>query len=800
MKITNAVIISFFIAGIAFSQGKQNPPQQKVQTIQSQSVAIDTTAKIKITPMPQTTVSPSRFNLHIPWQLFEQIRLSAYVDTHFVLLRWTPIKAAKGYNLYCKVPGGRYKKLNSKPIVWPTDQAMTDKMFNKLLPTNQFKLERDHIRNATNAEFYPQFTNTKLQPQFHNLGELYYQVALIIGEAYADSSVQSGKIYHYKAKYIDGNGSENDLGNEVSVKAGAVKKIFKPTGLTAEAGDGEILLLWDDPVPSDMLNGYHVYKAASSSGPFLRCDSIPVLVQIKVNLQGDSLNPPQYGYLDTNVKNYTTYYYRIAARNPLGRIGPTSDPAKVMPRDLTPPRMPQNIDITPLKTNALYLTWNQVNKDVHKRNEVVERYQIFRYNDYNTAVADSAKDMQFSLAYVTEPWSKPGVYSSADTVRSYTDQNVVPEKVYWYRIACEDTAGNVGSLTSAISGLLPDYEPPDPPKDIAAEGYDDYILISWSPPDTLEKKNKDLAGYMIYRGICGGYHEVLHRDEGDLNLYHAYPLHLLADITDKDSITCRDYSLPKGSPICYRYALKAYDKAQNISVMSDSVCERLRDKTPPDVPVITALKALNKAIKIECVAAPIQDIKGFVVERSENEQSGYQVVYFDSVPAPPQCGDIPSSADSILANKVNQLSYVDQGVAPEKIYWYRVLAFDHNNNKSAFSPPVSTFTFEIKSIPKPSSLMATIHKQRDGSCAVELAWQEVGARSAPSDTSFLGYVVFRSFEKDNGYRQISTFLKSNRFEDTSVGPGMTCWYRVQAFLSNGDRSPGSDAVQISISH
>ena len=772
---------------------KYQGPLQKTQS--EQQVIVDTTAQVNITTPLKPQIDKSQLSLYIPWEFIEEIRLSAYVDTHFVLLKWTAMKGAKGYNLYRKPEGGSYQKLNSTPLTWPTDQTKTMNLFNKLMPAAQFQLERDHIKKTTGAEFYPQFIDKNKELVFRRLGNIYYQIALIIGEAYADSSVQSGKVYYYKVKYIDENNVETDFANEVKVTAGKVKKIAKPTGLKAEAGDSQILLIWDDPPPSDTLAGYHVYKATSSTGPFSRRDSIPALVKVKVNLKGDSLKPPQYGFLDNDVKNYTTYFYRIAPRNPLGRVGPMSDMVKAKPQDLTPPHIPKNINITPLKTNALYLTWNWVNKDTRvpkPRPEAIGKYHIFRYTDYNTALADTAATSQYSIGSVSEP----SVIIIGDTVRSYIDKNVIPEAVYWYRISCKDTAGNVSRKSAALSGILPDYEPPDPPTNISAEGYGDYILVAWNPPSQMEKKNKDLAGYLLYRGICGGYHEVIKRDEGNLYVYHPYPLHLLADITDKDSTKYKDYSLPKGSPICYRYALKAYDKAQNLSAMSDSVCERLRDKTPPDPPVITALKARDKAIQIKCVAAPIQDMKGFIVERSLNRGGPYTIVHSDSIPKAATCGEIPSSVDSIIAKKVNLLSYLDKSVDPEKVYWYQVRAFDHDGNKSESSPPISTFTFEIKSFPKPANLKAVLKKQRDGTCSVDLSWTSGIVRTSKS---FLGFVVFRSFTKDHGYRQISQPIKDTLFKDTIVAPGLTCWYKVQAFDSNGDRSPISDAVNITIS-
>jgi len=733
-------------------------------------------------------------------QLAEQPYLAACVDTHFVLLWWSAIKGAEGYNLYRKAEGGAYTKINVKPITWPTDQNAATKKYDALMPAANFKLERNHILKLSSTAVgkspgvdvgqlsTPPFTDTKAEVAFRYLGNIYHQIALIIGQAYADSSVKSGNIYYYKIKWLDDKGSETAFGGEVKVQAGVIKQLTKPTGLTAEAGDSKVLLLWNDPPQSDTIVGYHVYRATSSAGPFVRYDSIPVLAKQVINLKGDSLKPSRYGFFDIWVKNYTTYYYKVAPRNPCGRVGPMSDVVSAMPVDLTPPKMPQNIAVTSVNKDTMLLTWKWVSKDIRDSTEAAKGYRIFRYTDYQTAVSDTGTSTKYSIGFVKERRTGAQFWIMGDTLRAFRDGNVETEKVYWYRLSCEDTAGNIGHKTVALSGILPDFEPPDPIQNIQAAGFDNYILISWKPPD-MTKKNKDLVGYLIYRGICGGENVLIYRGEKKYE-YRPYPLHLLADITDKDTITYKDYSVPKGSPICYRYAIKAYDKSQNLSVMSDSVCERLRDKTPPDQPVITALQARNNAIKIECVAPPIQDIKGFMVERSEDGKTKWDSIYSDPVPKSVSCGEIPVSVDSVLAKKVNYFSFTDKGVTPDKVYWYRVRAFDYNNNRSKPSPPISTYTFEVKKLLKPVQFKAS---QRE--CEVTLSW---GPDTSQYSRSLLGFVVFRSLDKSQGYRQISNLIKDTDFKDAAVAAGVTYWYKVQAFDSNGDRSPLSDSLSVTI--
>jgi len=728
-----------------------------------------------------------------PYEFFEPDGVSAFVAGKFVLIKWTPVKGAKGYNVYRKQPGGSYgSPLNTSLLTYPTDHGNAAKLYDSLMPQSLYPMERAHIKKLTTGEFYPNFTDVNNEPALRQLGNLYYQLLLIIGQAYADQAVQIGQRYIYRVRAVDAANVEHDLAREVEVVAGYQRIPSPPTGVAPEAGDTRVQLLWNDPPAADTLGGYHVYRGTSPTGPFARCDSTPVLTRIRVTLGGDTLRAPRFGYIDKNLTNYTTYYYYVVPRDPLGSPGLKSAIVKAMPRDLTPPQFPKHITVTAQKKTGIVIRWDWVNEDTwvpNPRAETVTQYRLFRYPDYQTAVGDTGTTSKYQIATITETQSKPGIHSIADTIRIYTDNKVTPEKVYWYRLSSDDNRGNTGRKSAAVSGLLPDIEPPDPPGPPIADGYDDHILISWSKPSMTKKKNQDLSGYLLYRGICGGWHEEIYRDEGNIYVYHPYPLHLLKDITDIDSLSYKDYSIPKGSPICYRYALKAYDKPQNLSAMSDSVCQRLHDRTPPEPPVVIALQARDQAIHLEAVAPPVQDMSGFVVERAEQMEGTYQIIYTDPVPADRGCHDLPASADSVIAHKVNQLSWTDPKVLPKKVYWYRVRAFDRDQNQSAPSPAVSTFAYEIRAVGKPAQVTAQAKRRDDLGCAVQLSWH--GPRSNR-------FVVYRSFRKSDGYRQLGPPVTDARYEDAAVAPGMTCYYRVQTLASNGDRSALSDPVSITL--
>jgi autotransporter-associated beta strand protein len=79
-----------------------------------------------------------------------------------------------------------------------------------------------------------------------------------------------------------------------------------PTGLAAAQGSAQVALTWNG---SAGVTGFNVKRAATSGGPY---------TQIATNLTAAY-------YVDTNVLNYTTYYYVVTAINATGESGNSSE-------------------------------------------------------------------------------------------------------------------------------------------------------------------------------------------------------------------------------------------------------------------------------------------------------------------------------------------------------------------------------------------------------------------------------------------------------------------------------------------
>jgi hypothetical protein len=364
-------------------------------------------------------------------------------------------------------------------------------------------------------------------------------------------------------------------------------------------------------------------------------------------------------------------------------------------------------------------------------------------------------------------------------------------KPFFYRVRIEDPYGNKSAPSAVITGTVPDTRPPDRTAITNAEGADDHIRVSWNP-----NSEPDLGGYQIYRGVCHfgriydpakvGFNDkdgnVVHDDRrfgcdmtlvGDVHLGDANKM-----FADAGSIWFDDYSVPQGSPVCYGYWIRAYDLSGNLYAGvrgcpgdGEYLCARLREKTPPPVPVMTALRARNYGVQVEGISSPVQDLRAFHVYRAEAESAPPKFlacIFTDgslsSLPwegLAPSCGDVPAVLNPLAAKGTS----LDTTAEPHHIYWYRVSALDWLGNESEGSsiediPASSTFSYT-------SDLPETPTVAPPGPVAVATCGLEVSWLPTYQPAVHQGFVVFRSIV-GGSYRQVSGIVTGNEFADDTA--------------------------------
>jgi len=760
-----------------------------------------------------------------------------------VILTWPQVPGITRFNLYRKAAGapafpatplnqtplGVYTTCSEIRAVMPFNSAAWKSLANGLAENPIQPFDPCTISTTvTNAQFARRF-GERLQV----LAQAQWQIAVVLGQGYIDSAVTSGINYTYQLRGVDASGANISVGNiaPVTITAGAPSAIPAPTGLTASAGDSRVLLLWPDETAAA---GYVVLRATAPAGPYQQVNVSTFSARFTTNaIAGVAVNPPMSGFLDmmrwdlqgapTNhlvdnqavwgPSNGTLYYYKVVSTDLLGRRGP--EPAvsvSATPVDTTPPVVPVGVKATAVDAQkAIAVSWTYVPYDAagHLDSSGVSSYQLFRFNS-NNASPTSGQPIGHPVPVPTNPIP----ITSATVISAYDhSSDLLPlygETNFWYRVQARDKAGNVSDLSSAVSAHLKDTTPPAPPQDVKAVGFDDYIEITWRP-----NTEPDLDGYDVYRTLC---------DRGVVNpcnpgvtnpkpnpTYSSGPdvpdqpctgeYALIAEVSLNHTNASGkpyfdDHTIPAGSPLCYNYWIRAFDQSQNKSggqtsnpnipgTNDDTVCQRLRDTTPPGPAIITGLLSRSNAVEVSWIGPPVQNIYGYHVYRSDQENGTYQWVGGETVgipPAPPQAMTQPYhpagpvGCDTIPITVIDAMSmgtFVDQAVVAHQIYWYKVVGVNQDGLETPTDKAIARSTFSYTTELPATPAITSIAGTSTTPLGLDISW------SPPFDAnSIKGFVLFRCDTQDGLYRQIGTLLQTNQYTDTLVVKGQTYWYKL----------------------
>jgi hypothetical protein len=754
----------------------------------------------------------------------------------YVVLRWEAVDDVIGYNLYRRVEGTPQRKrlpINGRtPITPPT----TGRRFGEIVEDGSPEwLALAHgfgslagetkglALRANPAERFEQGLTLEEMRLVRAGAQANLAMGRAAGLAYIDKAVKADEHYLYELRGVRKDFSEILLAIDVPVWTGHFVLPDPPSGVVTQAGDRRALVLWNrNPYAAT----YIVQRSTSPGGPFQRVNSKPVAYDRDTDINDVRLPAPQPGFLDIGAwdvdgqatahmvegapvfgpDNGITYWYQVASRDTLDRAGPWSASVAVTPTRLLPPMAPDDLQVSPTTAaDGLVVTWRKVTRNVenHQLPDTSQTNYVYRA-DTREALEDITALAGFLVATLT---SNP--MDVTKPLVSWTDLDpvLIPPygaKPFFYRVRVADPFNHLSAPSAVITGTVPDTRPPGATDLIGATGAADHIRIEWKP-----NPEPDLAGYQIYRGICdrgfiympGVTHtkdkegRVTTRGESkdgcDMTLVGDVPLGDANAMWAADgSIWFDDYSVPENSPLCYGYWVRAYDLAGNLYEgdrgcprPGEYRCARLREKTPPPVPVMTGLRARNNGVLVEWMSSPVQDLRAFHVYRSDAELDPPKFlacVFTDGTVSPtrwgglmPSCDDVPAVPDPLAARG----SYLDATAEPHHVYWYRVSALDWLGNESDGSrlediPSSSTFTY-TSDLPSTPSVLPPVPPAATG-CGLDVSW---GPAFDPA--TLQGFVVFRAAAGDS-YRQVSGILATNAFTDPTARRGVDYFYRIQS--------------------
>ncbi len=315
----------------------------------------------------------------------------------------------------------------------------------------------------------------------------YTKLASVKTTTYTNKNLKKGITYYYKVKAVNRTGLS---AYSSVIKAAAGKNsssLSIPGSLTAKAdSETQISLKWSSVTNATY---YYIFRADSSSGTYSKIAS--------------SFVP---NYKDKNLKEDTTYYYKIKAVNKSAQSEYSAVAKATTKKAEIDLKAPVNLIAESEEDDEITLEWDKVDD--------ADSYYIYRAT------------------------SSSGNYTLINKVddTSYTDKNLSEDKTYYYKVKAAD-----GSVTSAYSSIAHattgdgsdnDLDAPDD-LDIT-DVTEDTITLEWEEVD-------DADYYYVYRATSksGTYTKI--------------------DKVEDNEFT--DYDLE--SDKTYYYKVKAYDGSKS---------------------------------------------------------------------------------------------------------------------------------------------------------------------------------------------------------------------------------------------
>ena len=442
-----------------------------------------------------------------------------------IALNWAPYSGAVKYNIFRKkstdvsypgtaINGGtpiqtltNCAKIRSILITPPADSTEW-KIVSKTFATGSTLFNPCNINTLK--------TDSVKYKKLQALCKASMPIAVVSGLGYRDSAVINGTAYKYKIVAL--NASNTVLGNvvlDLTVTAGVFVPPAAPTGVIAEPGDAMVLVRWDNVASA---GGYIIERGLAAVGPFTRVNESVLTTEVKNHLNGDTLIPATAGLFDfkrytlwhgegkdsthlvmgipvDGPKNNVSYYYRLKTVDIFKRPGsPSTVVGPVIPRDSTAPSTPIDLSAVPDDISGnVTVRWTQVAKDKEGHWEYPDssvRYRLYRFHTSDNP--DSITN--FYLGQLNTIWG----LKFRDTIDADPSLRAMyGNKTWWYRVRSLDASNNISQWSTAVSAIVKDITPPDIVKNLVTKGFEDHISVKWQP-----NSEPDMASYMVYRSLC----------------------------------------------------------------------------------------------------------------------------------------------------------------------------------------------------------------------------------------------------------------------------------------------------------
>ena len=478
------------------------------------------------------------------------------------------------------------------------------------------------------------------------------------------------------------------------VDSGDVAPPPVPAGIGVVLDGEQVQVSWGD-VSSDDLAGYHVHRAETEHGPWLRQTDLPQATTEYVDQPGGR----------------DDYWYAVTSVDDLDNESERSSALQPTPADHTSPAAPTGLTATPgdgqvdLSWDAVTATdlagyhvertatgagtWTRLTTNVLSQtsytdnsatNDTAYTYRVVAVDTASnesgpsdtasatpadttapavpTGLTATPGDGEVALnwdavtatdlaGYHVErtptganSWTRLTTNPVAGT--TYTDSGAVNGTAYTYRVVAVDTASNESDPSGTASATPADTTPPAAPTGLTATSGDSQVQLTWNTVTAT-----DLAGYHVERRTGAGSWNRLTTELRTQN-----------SLTDTGAV----------NDTTYAYRVLAVDNADNESGPSDTQFATPTDTTPPAVPTGLTVRPWNSVVAIGWSPVTASDLAGYNVLMATDPAGPWQVL--NSAP-------------------VTDTSHFQTQLTNGTGYFFSIVSVDSHGNRSAQATPVS---------------------------------------------------------------------------------------------------------------
>ena len=392
------------------------------------------------------------------------------------------------------------------------------------------------------SETFNATVDRKNQGAIASLGAI--AVALVRGDAVIDSGVRTGVRYRYEVTLSDGESGASNLTPPAGAKPRADKMAIVRV---AAVGEDRSIRLTVTP----QQHGGLLRISRGSGGPF------EVVATAVCQGRGDTV------YVD-RVTPGPRYAYRVAWVDIFGNVGPDSEPAMAIAKDLHHAMPVTGVRAT-TRGSILTLTWNA------STDSAVVSYDVLRGSS-------------------TTRLAQIGTIPAPRT--TFTDR-VTPGSILRYDVRARTRAGVEGMPSVGVSLLVPKTTPPDAPADLVAHSQRGSVELSWSP-----SHDQTVNAYEVYR-----------------RTKDSVPT-LLAQVTSPAHSFGVD--LPQESIASYEYGVGASDRFGNRTMPASWVTARALRSTIPLAPAPLRVRFKSPVVILDLAPLVDPDVAALAVYKGDD--------------------------------------------------------------------------------------------------------------------------------------------------------------------------------------